>query len=60
MSNDVFISYSHRDLAFVSQLHQELKQRGVSVWFDQTGIKAGDQRREKIAKSIMECKLFLL
>ena len=59
MANNVFISYSRRDLAFVSQLHQELTQRGVSAWFDQSEIEAGDQWREEIVKGIEACNLFL-
>jgi hypothetical protein len=32
-TNDIFISYSRRDLPFVTQLHQELTRRGISAWF---------------------------
>ena len=38
MPNDVFISYRRKDLEFVSQLHQELTNRGISAWFDQEDI----------------------
>lgn len=60
MLNDVFISYSRRDLEFVTQLHQYLNQQEISAWFDQSSIEAGDQWRESIVNGIMECKLFLL
>jgi hypothetical protein len=60
MPNDVFISYSRRDLEFVTQLHQYLAQQGISAWFDQSSIEAGDQWRESIVSGIMECQIFLL
>jgi hypothetical protein len=60
MPNDVFISYSRRDLQFVTQLHQYLNEKGIAAWFDQSSIEAGDQWRESIVKGIMECKVFLL
>jgi hypothetical protein len=60
MPNDVFISYSRRDLEFVTQLHQYLTRQGISAWFDQSSIEAGDQWRESIVNGIIECKVFLL
>jgi hypothetical protein len=60
MPNDIFISYSRRDLEFVTQLHQYLIGKGFSAWFDQDNIELGDQWRESIVTGIMECKVFLL
>lgn len=60
MSNDVFISYSRRDLEFVSRLHKYLTGKGISAWFDQSDIEAGDQWRETIVNGIMACQVFLL
>ena len=36
---DVFVSYSRRDGAFVSQLHEALRARGKQVWVDVEGIR---------------------
>ena len=60
MPNEVFISYSRRDLDFVSQLHQYLTGKGISAWFDQESIELGDQWRESIVNGIMDCKIFVL
>lgn len=60
MSNDVFISYSRRDLEFVTKLHQYLGEQDISAWFDQSSIEAGDQWRESIVKGITESQIFLL
>ncbi len=60
MSDAIFISYSHQDLAFVSQLHQNLIKAKLSAWFDQANIPLGEQWREKIVLGIKNCKIFLL
>lgn len=60
MPNDIFISYSRRDLEFVTQLHQELSGRGLSAWFDQENIAVADHWRTSIAEGIRDCKLFVL
>lgn len=39
---DVFISHSHQDREWASQLADALKQRGLSVWFDDAQIKLGE------------------
>lgn len=57
---DVFISYSRRDLEFVTQLHQELTNRHVSAWFDKENIEVGDQWAASIVEGIRDCKVFLL
>jgi hypothetical protein len=58
--NDIFISYSRRDLEFVKKLYNYLTQQGISAWFDQTSIEIGDQWRETIVNGIMGCKIFLV
>ncbi|MEW5960255.1 MAG: toll/interleukin-1 receptor domain-containing protein [Chloroflexota bacterium] len=60
MSDAVFISYSRRDLEFVTQLHQYLTRQDISAWFDQSSIEAGDQWRESIVNGIIGCQVFLL
>lgn len=60
MPNDIFISYSRRDLEFVSQLHQHLISSGISAWFDKESIEVGDQWRSSIVEGIRDCKVFVL
>ncbi len=57
---DVFISYSTKNLDFVQQLYQKLTSRGLSVWFDKQSIEGATQWRESIVTGIMNCKVFLL
>jgi hypothetical protein len=59
-TNEIFISYSRRDLAFVTQLHQELSQRGISAWFDKESIQVADQWRTSIVEGIRDCNVFVL
>ncbi len=58
--NDIFISYSRRDMEFVQQLYQNLTGLGIRAWFDKTNIQAGDQWRSSIVEGIRDCKVFLL
>ncbi len=58
--NDIFISYSRRDLEFVTRLHQELSNRGLSAWFDKENISLADHWRTSIAEGIRDCKVFVL
>lgn len=58
--NDIFISYSRRDLDFVKRLYDYLTAQGISAWFDQTSIEIGDQWRETIVNGIMGCKIFVV
>jgi hypothetical protein len=50
----VFLSHSSRDKTFVSRLANDLKARGVPVWFDQWELKVGDSLTEKIEKGISQ------
>jgi len=50
--NSVFISYSSKDRDFASRLANDLKSRGISVWFDQWELKAGESLTEKIGNAI--------
>lgn len=48
----VFISYSRRDLQFIEQLVSDLKQTGIDVWYDLTGLEGGARWRLEIQKAI--------
>jgi len=43
----VFISYSRADQDFVDRLRADLHAAGVTVWIDQTGLKAGTRNWEQ-------------
>ena len=57
---DIFISYSRRDLEFVTQLHQQLTAQGISAWFDKENIHVADHWRTSIVEGIRDCKVFVL
>jgi TolB protein len=48
----VFISYSRKDLSFVDQLAADLKNAGVDVWYDVSGLRGGSRWRFEIENAI--------
>jgi hypothetical protein len=52
VSKSVFISHSSADKKVVRQLAEDLKDRGLKVWFDQWEIKVGDSIVERIQEGI--------
>ncbi len=50
----VFISYAHADSARVVPLLEELRRRGLRVWYD-AGIEAGTEWPEYIAEHLLGC-----
>lgn len=57
---DLFISYSHKDSAFVSKLSAELKIMGMNVWLDEKAINVGDSVVSEIRKGIDNSKYFVI
>lgn len=49
---DVFVSYSRRDVEFVTRLADELKDRGKDVWIDVEGIRAAERFPEALKRAI--------
>ena len=48
----VFISYSRKDLAFVEQLTSDLREAGLDVWYDLSGLGGGARWRLEIEQAI--------
>src|SRR5215216_4639651 len=48
----VFISYSRKDLSFVDQLASDLKNAGIDVWYDVSGIAGGARWRSEIENAL--------
>lgn len=54
---DIFISHASEDKDSIARpIYEELKNRGVSVWFDEAVLKLGDSLRRKIDKGLSKCK----
>lgn len=47
-----FISYSSKDKTFAAQLHNDLQNKGVRVWFAPEDLKIGDKFRMEIDRAI--------
>lgn len=56
----VFISYSHADKPFVKKLATDLRERGISVWFDEWEMSPGDSISQRIQEGIKESTIFLI
>ncbi len=50
----VFISYSHKDTALVTEIMEELSANGVRIWYD-AGIEAGSEWPENIGNHLSAC-----
>lgn len=53
---DVFISYAREDLEFATSLAHELVDVGLSVWFDQFALEAGDSLRRSIDMGLRDSR----
>ncbi|HSI83546.1 MAG: TIR domain-containing protein [Candidatus Methylacidiphilales bacterium] len=54
----VFISYAHSDGDAVFEHLEQLRSRGVRIWYDE-GIDPGNEWPEEIARALDRCSLFL-
>lgn len=50
-----FLSYSHVDSGFVSNLHRRLRRRYVSVWLDREELRPGMQLANEISSALRSC-----
>ena len=56
----VFISYSHKDRSFATQLHDRLQAAGVRCWLDERHMRPGDDIYDEVDKGIREHEKILL
>ena len=56
----VFISYSHEDLDFVSEINRLLESNYILTWFDKKSIREGDRWEMNISSSISASNTFLV
>jgi TolB-like protein len=58
-SRAVFLSYASQDAEFARRIAEGLRQSGIEVWFDQSGLRGGDAWDAKIREQIRDCALFV-
>ena len=51
-SHQFFMSYSSQDVEFVERLHNDLRERGFSIWRDKLEIRATDDWAKSIDKAL--------
>ena len=56
----IFLSYSRKDLDFVEQLASDLKESGLDVWYDLSGLDGGSRWRNSIEKAIRESQYVVI
>ncbi|XP_063960802.1 uncharacterized protein LOC135155503 [Lytechinus pictus] len=54
---DLMISYSHQDKEKMRMMRDALEKAGISVWVDETGLKAGVEFLNKIGQAIIDAKV---
>lgn len=59
MKSKIFISYSHKDVAYAELLSSLLKERGYETWIETDAIAAGDSWEKEISKAIDDSDLFI-
>jgi formylglycine-generating enzyme required for sulfatase activity len=53
---DVFISHAHEDKEVARPLAEALRQRGLTVWYDEYVLKLGDSLREVIERGLASAR----
>lgn len=56
----VFLSYSHRDTAFVDRLVPALERRGIEVWRDVKQIRGGQSITKRVEDGLRKADYYLL
>ncbi|MBK8780339.1 MAG: toll/interleukin-1 receptor domain-containing protein [Anaerolineales bacterium] len=56
----IFVSYSHANSDFTTQLASDLRAAGYDIWFDQFNLPAGSRQDYEIEKALHSCSVFLL
>ncbi len=57
---NIFISYSRKDIAFVRRLAGDLEKAGYDVWWDLSDLRGGDDWVSVIPSAIEACQFFLV
>lgn len=57
--NEVFLSYSHKDTAFIVRLANALRDHGIRVWYSKRHI-AGPQWLDEIGVALERCDWILI
>lgn len=60
MSPQIFISYSHKDSEFATQLAKDLERSGYDAWLDRTDIRTGSRWDDEIVKGLNSSQVFLV
>lgn len=58
--NEVFLSHSSKDRAFVSRLVAVLRRHDVRAWYSETNIKGAQQWHDEIGKALKRCDWLVL
>src|SRR5689334_13924560 len=56
----VFISYSRKDITFIDRLAADLKNAGIDVWYDVSGIAGGARWRTEIENALRNCQYVIV
>src|SRR6185295_19144974 len=57
---DVFLSHSSKDKAVVRSIAERLRADGLRVWFDEWGLKPGDNLPKKLDDGLEESRVLVL
>ena len=58
--HQVFLSYSHNDLAVATLLHEALRGHGLSCFWDKTSLREGDLWLDRLQAAVDGCGAFVL
>ena len=60
MPDEVFLSHSSADRAFVTELADVLRRHGIPVWYSETNIRGAQQWHDEIGAALNRCDWFVL
>lgn len=58
--HEIFLSYSRHDSSTVEALAAALSRKGLSVWFDRSGIEEGDAFDTQIEEAIAQTRVVIV